>query len=174
MRIPRAAFALTSLSRSRPPERFFHRKARKARSTRNATPATLPTTLPTTVPVDGAESSPLELPEVDVDVGDAELPPPMPPTPPSLPSPPAVVSAEPVDVLVAKVLVVLRLPVVVVVEPKDESEVDEMDESTEDVTLVEPDENRLVEVVAVRTDVEDEFVDVRNGIVEFEGALNEE
>lgn len=64
--------------------------------------------------------------------------------------------------LVAKVLVVLRLPVVVVVEPKDESEVDEMDESTEDVTLVEPDENRLVEVVAVRTDVEDEFVDVRN------------
>lgn len=173
--------ALASLRRKRPPERFLHRRARNTSTTRKAAPAKLPTTLPTTVPVGVGEPLPLESSEVEVEVG-AAVPAPPPPIPPAVPSPEAVASFEgDCEALVVKVDVLNLLEpevevdadVEVAVEPELVPHVvDERDESIDDVTLVVPDESWLVKLVVVETEVEEEFVEVRNEIVEFDWPLN--
>lgn len=102
----------------------------------------------------------------------AAVPAPPPPIPPAVPSPEAVASFEgDCEALVVKVDVLNLLEpevevdadVEVAVEPELVPHVvDERDESIDDVTLVVPDESWLVKLVVVETEVEEEFVEVRN------------
>lgn len=96
--------------------------------------------------------------EVAVAVG-WPAPPSPPPMTPAVPSPEAVGSSVD-EALVVKVEVLG--PPMLDVESEIESHVEEREESTEDVTLLVPDESWLVKVAVVETDVEEEFVEVRN------------
>jgi len=107
--------------------------------------------------------------EVGGDVGWSASPPPIMPAAPV----PVAVASSVDEALVARVEVVLN-PLDNHVESEPEPHVEERDESIEDVTLVVPEERWLDKVVVVETDVEEEFVEVRNEIVEFDRPLKDE